>query len=90
MEIFSEMLKTTKMALEENSTKVLNEMSKKRGNFDEIRNFAKIQKHCKKNDESSENRESFENSSKVGHKFKEIAKGVPWKVTNLAKIVQLG
>ena len=59
----------------------------KRGNFDEITNFAKIQKHCKKNDEFSENRESLEI---FGRKFKEIAKGVPWKVTNLAKIVQLG
>ena len=65
-------------------------MHVKRGNFDEITIFAKIQKHCKRNDEFGENWESFENSSKVGRKFKEMAKGVPWKVTNLAKIVQLG
>ena len=65
-------------------------MHVKRGNFEKKKNFAKIQKHCKKNDEFGENRESFENSSKVGRKFKEMAKGVPWKVTNLAKILQLG
>lgn len=52
-------------------------MHVKRGNFEKKKNFAKIQKHCKKNDEFGENRESFENSSKVGRKFKEMAKGVP-------------